>query len=196
MTIAYWQVIILLIILLAVYAYLTNPFVRFSLVQDPYREFNLNVAAITKTHRLRVRWRRIFRFLALLKAGWHIVVGSFSRPYRAQATELAQICEHIHALRFNPQLPFLISGDHFSMLYPRSLGIFYYSLLDPRIPSTDQDWLNRQLIYAKTLLYALSVFEQTHRLATTIVPITRSSVALIHIYAYASDTLYSLLTGL
>lgn len=56
--------------------------------------------------------------------------------------------------------------------------------------------MNRQLIYSKTLLYALSVYEQTHQLSTTIVPITRSSVALIHIYAYASDTLYSLLTGL
>lgn len=112
----YWKLLILFVVLLAIYAYLTNPFVRFSLVNDPYREFNLNIKAITKAHQLRVRWRRIFRFLALIKAGWHILVGSFSRPYRAQATELNHICENIHALRFNPQLPFLISGDHFSML--------------------------------------------------------------------------------
>lgn len=196
MPLLYWKIIIAFFILLAIYAYLTNPFVRFSLVLDPYKEFALNSKAIAQAHRLRVRWRRFFKFLALVKAGWHIVVGSFSRPYRARGEELNHICENIHALRFNPRLPFLISGDHFSVLYPRSLGIFFYVLLDPRIPSSDQDWLNRQLIYTKTLLYALSVYEQTKQLSTTIVPITRGSVALMNIYAYPSDTLYSLLTAL
>lgn len=183
-------------VVLAIYGYFTNPFVRFTLIKDPFKEYSLNAKNIIHSHIVIVRWRRIFKLLALIKSGWHIVANSFSRRKRAQGSALEQIVQHIHALRFDPVLPFLISGDHFSVLYPRSLGIFYYSLLDPRIPSSNEDWLNRQLIYTKTLLYALSVYEQTETLSTTIVPITRMSVALMNIYAYPSDTLYSLLTAL
>jgi hypothetical protein len=183
-------------ILLGIYGYLTNPFVRFTLIVDPFKQYSLSAKTIISSHKLIVRWRRVFKLIAMIKSGWHIVLNSFSRRKRALGTELNQIIQHIHAIRFNPALPFIISGDHFSVLYPRSLGIFYYTALDPRIPSSNDDWLNRQLIYTKTLLYALSVYDQTETLSTTIVPINRLSVAQMNIYAYSSDTLYSLLSAI
>lgn len=183
-------------ILLGIYGYLTNPFVRFTLIVDPFKQYSLSAKSIIRSHKLIVRWRRVFKLIALIKSGWHIVLNSFSRRKRAFGTELEQIIQHIHAIRFNPVLPFIISGDHFSVLYPRSLGIFYYTALDPRIPSSNDDWLNRQLIYTKTLLYALTAYDQTETLSTTIVPINRLSVAQMNIYAYPSDTLYSLLAAI
>lgn len=179
-----------------VYAKLTNPFCRFTIVNDPLKDFSLETdLELDRDHRFIVRYRKVFKGIALVKAGWHIMVNAWSKKKHPEKLAIQETIDTIHRLRFDPKLPFIISGDHFSVLYPRSLGIFYYSMLDPRIPSTHEDWENRQKIYAKSLLYALKVFSQSDRLATTIVPIARHSVALLSIYAYPSDTLYSLLVA-
>lgn len=186
----------ILIALFALYARLTNPFFRFTIVSDPLKDFSFDTdIELGSDHRFTVRHRKLYKGIALFKAGWHIIANAWSKKRNKEFNTLSEIISHIHKLRFNPQLPFIISGDHFSILYPRSLGIFYYSCLDPRIPSSIDDWNNRQQIYAKTLLYALKVFSQSDRLATTVVPISRHSVALLSIYAYPSDTLYSLLVA-
>lgn len=189
----------LLVVLLAVFSYLTNPFVRFTLVVDPYNEIEEvegGQLKLKENASLILRQDAFFSHLAYVKSGWYILSSKFVGGHKTSTTNVDEIIGEIHALRFNPDLPFLISGDHFSVLYLRSLGIFYHSVLDPRTALSDTNWRNRQLITLKTTAYALQVFAQAERLSTTIVPVGPRSVALVNIYAPPSDSLYSLLYAL
>ncbi len=184
---------------LAIFSYVTNPFVRFTLVTDPHSKIELNDEGeiiFSYDEGLILRDDPFLNQLARLKSMWHILTSRFNPPKLAQSRTVDEIITEIHDLRFDPELPYLISGDHFSVLYPRSLGIFYHTLLDSRTALSDDDWMRRQVIYAKTLAYALEVYSQSSELSTTIVPIGPRSVALFHVYAPASDTLYSLLFAL
>lgn len=187
-----------LLLTVAVFSYLTNPFVRFSIIVDPFKRYQLVDGQITleKDSSLLLRDDAAWRSLGLVKSGWHIVSNRFSRGVKTKSSLTDEVIREIHAIRFNPEEPYLISGDHFSVLYPRSLGIFYHTLLDPRTALDAQDWQNRQLIYLKTTAYALQAYEQSDRLSTTIVPVGPRSVVLANIYAPPSDTLYSLLYAL
>lgn len=185
----------LFLIALGIFSYLTNPFVRFSIVNDEISQISYddNEIKLSQEYSLKVKDRAFYNQLAFFKSGWHIITSKFSGGRKASRSSVDQIISEIHIKRFDPNLPFIISGDHFSVFYNRSLGIFYHSLLDQRTALSNEDWINRQLIYTKSLLYALDVYSQTDRLSTTIVPIGPHSVALLNIYAYPSDTLYSLL---
>ena len=134
--------------------------------------------------------------LGFIKSGWHIAANRVSRHTSKPPHNVEAVIATIHADRFNPNLPYLISGDHFSVLYPRSLGIFYNTALDPRTARNKTDWIHRQAIYLKTTALALEVFGEADRLSTTIVPISRKAFTLIDVYAPPSDTLYSLLYAL
>jgi len=107
--------------------------------------------------------------------------------------ELDQIIKQTHDLRFGPNIPYIISGGHFSVFYARSLGIFYHPTMDPNLNSSQNDWQNRQIAYLKTLAFAMDSFESCGDLYTTVVPLGENSVTCINIYHYPSDTLYSLL---
>jgi len=185
----------LLIVMIGIFSYLTNPFVKFSLVNTDNNRITLVDSSFTleQVESPILRDNAFSTQLAVIKHGWHIVASKFAGGEKTEVTSVDQIIRDIHALRFNPDLAFLISGDHFSMFYLRSLGIFYHSLLDPRTALDETDWKNRQLIYAKSLIYSLEVFSQSDRLTTTIVPIGPKSVALANFFAYPSDSLYSLL---
>lgn len=180
---------------IAIFSYVTNPFVRFSLVTNQARVTldDANQIQLTQPQGVRVRDAAVWYNLAKVKSGWHFITNKLSGGDRARSYTVDEIIDQIHLARFSPELPFLISGEHFSVLYPRSLGIFYHSLLDPRTALNQDNWLDRQLIYVKTLEYALSVFQQSEQLSTTIVPIAPASVVLVNFHAYPSDTLYSLL---
>lgn len=186
------------VVLIAIFAYLTNPFVRFSIIVDPFHNVEDldGQIVVSEDSAIFVKKDPFIRFLALAKAGWHIVDGRFVGGAKAKDGTVDQIISEIHSLRFNPEQPFLISGDHFSVFYPRSLGVFYHSALDWRTALSAEDWKNRQLIYLKSLAYALQVYEESDRLSTTIVPVAPRSVVLLNIYAPPSDTLYSLLYGI
>lgn len=191
-------VICAIVIPVAIFSYLTNPFVKFSLVRDPYGELALvdGQFYVDERNAPNLKESRAFGWLAQVKSGWHIVSSRFSGGPKTKAVTVDDIIREIHGLRFQPSVPYLISGDHFSVLYPRSLGIFYHSLMDARTALDDLDWQNRQEIYLKTTAYALDVYAQSPKLSTTIVPIGPNSVALMNIYSYPSDTLYSLLYAL
>lgn len=190
--------IYLFIIVVAIFSYVTNPFVKFSIVVDPYTQilFENDEFILEGDQSLIVQEDAFFRRLALLKSGWHIFSSKFSGGQKAKRSSVDEIIRQIHLDRFDPQQPFLISGDHFSVLYPRSLGIFYNSILDGRTALNETDWKNRQLIYLKTLAYALQAFEHSSSLSTTIVPVGPRSIALLNFYAPPSDTLYSLFYAL
>lgn len=195
-----WQIrfVVALIIFIAIFSYLTNPFVRFSVIRDPYTSSVDGSGNIRLTsNRTLILYDNILAaVLAQTKSGWHIAVNRIRPRYGQNKTTVDDIISAIHNDRFDPDKPYLISGEHFSVLYPRSLGIFYHTLIDPRTALDSADWLRRQEIYLKTTAFALSVFQQANRLSTTVVPVGPRSVTLMNIYAPPSDTLYSLLYAL
>lgn len=187
--------IVLFLLLFSIFAYLTNPFNRINVVRDPV-SIMLESGYITPTYtgKLFLFDNAGARLLGNFKAGWHILTNHFSGGGKpSSATTLDGIIDDIHALRFNANVPFLISGDHFSVLYPRSLGIFYHSALDPRTARNQKDWSLRQQIYMKTLIYALETYERSKRLSTTIIPIGPRSVTITNYFDPPSDTMFSLL---
>lgn len=189
---------VILYTILGLLSYLTNPFTKYTLVHVPYQTSVNEDGQLTilREGSLRLRTSQFYGIFAQLKSGYHILSNVYGGNKQAKADTLNEIILDIHKLRFDPNEPYLISGDHFSMLYIRSLGIFYHTLLDPRTPLSDEDWLNRQKIYLQTTAYALEVFKDAPALSTTIVPVGENSVAQMNIYSPPSDTLYSLLYAL
>lgn len=189
------QTIILILVFIALFAHLTNPYTLPSVVKNPFRlEITSNGISYKKVAQLSAVDIQPFRALGNLKDMWHMIANRFGyRQKEPRLTTLDDIIDQIHYLRFNPDRPYIISGDHFSILYPRSLGIFYHSILDPRTARSSLDWNNRQLIYLKTTLYALEAYKQTNTLSTTIVPIGPLSVTMVNHFNPPSDTLYSIL---
>jgi hypothetical protein len=184
--------------LVTVAAYLTNPFSRFSIVRRPFRVAMVeqSLEAINENHRIRVRqavWWKAFAYVACVI---HVLSSRYVSSPRSRATDVSGIVADIHRLRFDPEKLLVISGDQFSALYVRNLGVFYYPLLDRSIPATTADWEARQIVYLQTVAYALGVFARQPRLTTTIVPTSRYGATCVDIYAYPSDTLYGVLYAL
>ncbi len=180
---------------LAIAAYLTDPFTRGSVVGMPIttsiKAGKLQLS--NNNHRLVVRRRRL---LAIIKCGTHIMHTRYLRSPRSPAKTVEGIIADIHRLRFDPHKLLLISGDHFSALFVRNLGVFYYPTLDTSFGISQKDWQNRQRVYIQTLGYTLGVFSMQKKLTTTIVPTGRYAVTSVNFYAYPSDTLYGMLYSL
>lgn len=114
-------------------------------------------------------------------------------PFHGTAEE---IIKQIHAIRYAKSNPYVITGGHFHQLYVRNLGIFFNALLDPRIPSTQNDWEMRQAIVLKTVALDLETFQQAKRDFTTIVPLANNRVTAMNIYTRPSDSLFGMLYAL
>ena len=154
------------------------------------------LSAIDDNHRLQVKQTRARRWFAVLKNGIHIVNSRWHKSPASSGETVDDIIADIYALRFNPNKLLLTSGDHFSALFVRNLGVFYYPTLDTHIPATDAQWHDRQLVYLQTLAYALGTFDKQTELTTTIVPTGRRTATCVNFYAYPSDTLYGILYAL
>ena len=179
-------------------AYFTNPFNRLTIIRHTYRaEMKRGIlTSIDNNHLLRVKQSRARRWFAVLKNGIHIVNSRWHKSPASQSTTVDDIIADIYALRFNPKKLLLTSGDHFSALFVRNLGVFYYPTLDTHLPSTEQQWHDRQMVYLQTLAYALGTFAKQSELTTTIVPTGRHTATCVNFYAYPSDTLYGMLYAL
>jgi len=192
------RVIGIFCIFIGTLSYITNPFTRFSLIKNPF------VVTIDPSRQIDIYMKYplhapvnpITRSLGQTKSVWHIFTSRLSPKFRDRYSDIISIIRGIHTSRFDPRELYLISGEHFSILYPRSLGIFYNTLLDGRTALDIADWQNRQAIYLKTTAYTLAVFAKAHRLSTTIVPLEPTNTILVNIYAYPSDTLFSILYAL
>ncbi len=179
-------------------AYLTNPFNRFTIVRHSYRVYFLKgiTEAINNNHLLVIRQSPIRKIFAVLKNGIHILNSRWHKSPTSQSKTIDEIIADIYTLRFNPNKLLLTSGDHFSALFVRNLGVFYYPTLDTNISATEGVWHDRQKVYIQTLAYALGVFNKHDTLTTTIVPTGRFAATCVNFYAYPSDTLYGILYGL
>lgn len=179
-------------------AYFTNPFNRYTLVRRTYRAEMIDGAlhAIDENEKLIINQHVALRVFAVLKNGVHILSSRWHRSPASTATTVHDIIDDIYKLRFNPGKLLLTSGDHFSALFVRNLGVFYYPTLDRSLPATEYRWHDRQIVYLQTLAYALGVFAKHNTLTTTIVPTGRHRATCVNFYAYPSDTLYGILFAL
>lgn len=133
------------------------------------------------------------KFYALVKTGIRIPLYSvFLKEERVADTE-SEIIDTIHRLRFDPSKPYVITGGHYSDLYIRNLGIFFNALLDPRLPTSPEDWQNRQRIALQTVQYDLEFFRQSGHAVTTIVPLDRQAFVGVNIYTEPSDAVHAVL---
>lgn len=180
---------------LVAFTYLTNPFTRLTLVRPTFRA-HVTAAGTTVTDRndrLVVRRGPHWRALALAACGLNVLGSRYLHSPRSRASTVDGVVADIHALRFDPDKLLLISGDHFSALFVRNLGVFYYPMLDRAVPGPD--WREREAVYLQTVGFALGAFER-HELTTTVVPVGPRSVVCVNIYALPSDSLYGILFAL
>lgn len=178
--------------------YLTNPFVKLSIIRLPYR-IKLDLLThqiINKNHKIKVYRNWFMKAFAYYQCGLYIFSTRYLHQKIAPSTTTSGIIADIHKLRFDPNKLLLISGDHFNGLFVRNLGIFYYPTLDANIHPSEEDWRRRQETYLQTTAYALGVFSKDPRLKTTLVSTGPYSAVGINFYSYPSDSLYGILYAL
>ncbi|HEX3082725.1 MAG TPA: hypothetical protein VHQ86_05775 [Candidatus Saccharimonadia bacterium] len=178
----------------------TNPYGKISIIRAPYTtSVSHGTISVHKQFSLTVYNGTLAdTFGYWVKDGFLLLQNTLfgSRPTKARTT--AGIISEIHAKRFDPTKPYLISGDQFSVLYPRNLGVFYNDLLNPNTALSQADWDNRQRIYLQSALYALDAFSTGGRITTTVEPVSPHAVVLaeVHPGSVASDSLYGILYAL
>lgn len=188
--------IFMLVILVHVWFHITNPYAKFNIVQQPYvTKVENGKINVEKKFDLNATPGGLAGLVGYHKSGFLIVQNAWFGSYQAPSSDADGIINDIHTLRFDPSKPYLISGDQFSVLYPRNLGVFYNTLLDHRTAHSQMDWENRQRIYLQSALYALDAFSSAKDITTTIVPIGPRSAVLtqVHPGSVASDSLYGVL---
>lgn len=180
------------------FTYVTNPFTRFTIVRGTYtaRFGRDGLETDDRNHSLVLRQHPLWRAFALYSCAVNVLGARYLNSPRSGAGTVDGVIEDIHDLRFDPERLLLISGDQFSALFVRNLGVFYYPMLDRSVPGSAQDWQDRELVYLQTLGYALGVFAKHPELTTTIVATGRRAATCVNIYAYPSDTLYGMLYAL
>lgn len=187
------------LLLTIILIYFSNPFKRLTIVKSLFlstldEEEEDIVIEVRGEMIVETAW--YWRVFAWVKNGSHILKNAWFNAPRIPGSTWEEIAENLHELRFNPRYPFIIAGDHFSVFYPRNLGIFYYPILDPRIGFDSVDFLNREKYFSQSVAYAIEAFSKADRLSTTITPVSSRRVVLINVYAYPSDSMYGVLMGL
>ena len=149
--------------LLAVFGFLTllahamDPFGKLSRVKKTFQTVATeDDIVLVQRSKLEVRTSLWWKVFAYYKCAWHII-SNVRAGRKAKSKVFDEIVRDIHWLRFDPRKPYLISGDHFNVLYPRNLGIFYHSTLDAHTALNELDWEHRQRIYLQTVAFALEV---------------------------------------
>lgn len=180
--------------------HLTNPYAHLHIVQQPYTTSVAKNGTIDLRKHFTVKSHssKFAQGIGYIKSGFLIVQNAWFGSYRAPSHQADDIIQDIHRIRFDPDKPYLISGDQFSVLYPRNLGVFYNSLLNPATAHNQQDWENRQRVYLQSAVYAVDAFAQEKTLTTTIVPLgaRRAVLTQVHPGSVPSDTLYGILFAL
>ncbi len=184
---------------IAAWFHITNPYASLTIVRQPYKtEIVDGSIKLKKQFSIQTYSSDPAQKIGYIKSGFLIVQNSWFGSYKAPSEQTDDIIRDIHNLRFDPRKPYLISGDQFSVLYPRNLGVFYNSILNPATALDQKDWQNRQRIYLQSAAYALDAFATEKTLTTTIVPIGSQKTVLteVHPGSVPSDSLYGMLFAL
>ena len=190
----------LILIIFHGYLHITNPYANFNIVKQPYTtsvEQNGEIL-YQKNFELKVYDNLFMNLLGYYKSGFLIVQNKFFGGNEVSGETPDEIISNIHKARFDPSRPYLITGDQFSVLYIRNLGVFYNKLLEPNTAINQEDWENRQRIYLQSVLYGLDTLIKADKINTTSVPISPSSTIFtsVHPGSIGSDTVYGLFYAL
>ena len=175
---------------------LSDPYMPVHFFKKPYSTwFEDGAIRYKRNYKLRVSSWKPVDLLGYYKSGVLVLLHRLRGPRPLKGASADRIIWHIHQRRFNEVNPFLISGDQFSVLYPRNLGVFYNQLLNPDIALSDSDWLHKQEIYLQSVLIAVDALSAGKQPYTTIVPLGRRTVSLTQVHPgdIASDAVYGLL---
>jgi hypothetical protein len=198
-----WLFLVLLALLLVIleWFHLTNPWAKGTIFKNPYRSFVTRSGDIDyeQVYQMHVFTGRFADFMAYYaKFTFLIVQNTFfgGRPAHGDTPET--IVADIHRQRFDARWPYLISGDQFSVLFPRNLGVFYNQLLNPNTALSQEDWQGRQQIYLQSVLFAIDGLSASSDPRTTIMPIGARHVILnqVHPGGTGSDQVYGLFYAL
>lgn len=178
---------------------LTDPYLMVNVIRSPYRtQIADGKISYEQVYKPLMLTNRFFDYIGYIKSGILILRHRYfgSRPLRYTSAD--KILKAIYSRRFNPDRPYLISGDQFSVLYPRNLGVFYNRLLSRDIASNADDYERRQRIYLQSVLIAIDGLSQTSTPKTTIVPIAPRifTVTQVHPGGVASDAVYGVFFAL
>jgi hypothetical protein len=185
-------VFLLVFIASAFYLIAANPYASDSFADSPYSTSIVNGQVVLKVNfrpRFYSGWvasAAAYYEEAVMNA-WH----RLSSPKMKPGSE-SSIVRQIYALDFNPNKPFLISGDQFGGLYIRNLSVFYQSLLDPNTAVSVTDWQNRERIAVQSLAYALNSMQQLKHPVTTLMPISPHGALAVNFWSYPSDSMFSI----
>lgn len=177
--------------------HLSNPYAALNFVQQPFTTSVASDGSIEYKQHFspHVLTDPISDFLGYYRQGFLIVQNTFFGGKELKGASPTSIISDIHDIRFDPSKPYLISGDQFSVLYTRNLGVFYNQLLDPNTAHDQKDWEDRQRIYLQSVLFAIEGLSAGDTPRTTLVPIGPRSMTYttVHPGDYGSDTVYGLL---
>lgn len=161
---------------------------------SPFRtKLTNNTITLKQLHPIRFTHKRHHKLFVYIRSGLRIAktpVIAHEQPLQGNEEE---IIKQIHTIRYSSDNPYVITGGHFHQIFVRNLGIFFNALLDPRIPSTDEDWYLRQAIALKTVAHDLKTFKLANREYTTITQINNSLYTGLDLYARPSDSLYAII---
>ena len=196
-----WLLTILGIIFLSVFAvtYLlaTSPYSSDTMVKPPFTTAYVDgKVTLTQHYQPHVYSGGLAHFVGIYGKQLTSILWAWAQGPKVPAGNADTIIEGIHRIQFDPNKPYVISGDQFDGLYLRNLGTFYEDLLDPHTARSAEDWHNRQRIAVQTVAYGLSAINQLGRPVTTLMPISAQGVLAVNIYNYPSDTMFSLLATL
>lgn len=150
-----------------------------------------------KTEKPSLETSQFGRLKALFATGVRIPLYSLLLKEEPLAGDEDAIITEIHKRRFDPSKPYVITGSHYSDLYMRNMGVFFNALLDPRLPTSQEDWQNRQRIALQTIAYDLAFLETNEGQAvTTIAPLPDNKFVGLNIYKEPSDSLFGVLYSL
>lgn len=179
-----------------VWLHYSNPYAQHSFFKNPYStNIKDGLVEYKKEHNHHFHSSEPANLAGYYKSGYLIAENSLFGANPIKSSDENKIIAGIHAQRFDPSKPYLISGDQFSVLYPRNLGIFYNQILDPNTALSQDDWQNRQQIYLQSVLYAVDGLSSSPDPRTTIVPISPKSSVLtqVHPGGIGSDSVFGVL---
>ncbi len=180
--------------------HIVNPYASPNLFKSPYETKVEADGSISynQVYKPAVLSDSLSDLLGYYRSGFLIVQNTFFGGAPIEKDTSKEIIEEIHDRRFDPSKPYLISGDQFSVLYPRNLGVFYNQLLDPNTAHSKEDWENRQRIYLQSVLFAIDGLSAGDKPKTTLVPVAPRTIAAttVHPGDYGSDAVYGLLYAL
>lgn len=183
-----------------VFLHLANPYAQVHWFETPYKTAVNATGEITyeEVYEPLVLADPVSDIFGYYRSGFLIAQNTLFGGQPIKDDSSSNIIAKIHQRRFDPSKPYLISGDQFSVLYPRNLGVFYNQLLDPNTALSEADWENRQRIYLQSVLFAINGLSAGDTPKTTLVPVAPRTVAAtsVHPGDIASDAVYGTLYAL